>query len=179
MIKILKIIRLEILKNTIWRRYQFGTNFHAGRKVVLWAKHRIEFGNNCYIGRYSQIECDATIGNNLLCANNVAFIGKYDHNFKHIGVPIRLASQIMDKDYSWKGLDSKVVIKDDVWIGYGSIILSGVVVGKGAIIAAGSVVVKDVKPYSIVGGNPAKFIKKRFTEQEIIEHESGINQSKI
>ena len=54
-----------------------------------------------------------------------------------------------------------VIIGNDVWIGYGSTIMSGVKIGDGAVIAAGSLVVKDVDPYTIVGGNPAKMIKKK------------------
>ncbi len=109
--------------------------------------------------------------------NNVALVGKYDHNFHQIGVPIRLASQIRDRDYNWKGLASKVIIEDDVWVGFGAIILSGVKIGKGAIIAAGSVVIKDVEPYSIVGGNPAQFIKYRFNKEEINRHEKKLYQN--
>ena len=159
MLSTLKKIRLVLLKLTLWRRHDFGKNFHAGRGVVLWAKNQIEIGDNFYIGRYSQIECDATIGNNVIMGNNVSLVGKYDHHYEQIGTPVRLASQIRDKDYSWHGLNSKVIIGDDVWIGYGVIIMSGVTIGKGSIVAAGSVVTKDVSPYSIVGGNPAKFIK--------------------
>ena len=57
-----------------------------------------------------------------------------------------------------------IIVKDDVWIGDRAFILSGVTIGQGAIVAAGSVVVKDIPPYSIVGGNPAKIIKYRFNE---------------
>jgi acetyltransferase-like isoleucine patch superfamily enzyme len=60
-----------------------------------------------------------------------------------------------------------VVIGNDVWIGTGVTIMSGITIGDGAVIAAKSVVVKDVEPYSIVGGNPAKFIKKRFSDEVI------------
>ena len=60
------------------------------------------------------------------------------------------------------------IIGNDVWIGRESIIMPGVKIGDGAIIAAYSVVTKDVEPYSLVGGNPAKFIKKRF-DNELIE----------
>jgi len=74
-------------------------------------------------------------------------------------------------------MDSKVVIGNDVWIGYGAIVLSGVTVGKGAIIAAGSIVTKDVKPYSIVGGNPAQHIKSRFNYEQIKKHEELLNLS--
>lgn len=59
------------------------------------------------------------------------------------------------------------VIENDVWIGYKSTIMPGVKIGNGVIIAAHSVVTKDVEPYSIVGGNPAKLIRKRFTDEEI------------
>lgn len=61
-----------------------------------------------------------------------------------------------------------IVIGNDVWIGRESIIMPGVKIGDGAIIAACSVVTKDVEPYSVVGGNPARFIKKRFND-ELIE----------
>lgn len=61
-----------------------------------------------------------------------------------------------------------IIIKNDVWIGTNCTILDGVTIGNGAVIAAGSIVVKDVPPYAIVGGNPAKIIKYRF-QKEIIE----------
>jgi acetyltransferase-like isoleucine patch superfamily enzyme len=60
-----------------------------------------------------------------------------------------------------------VVIGNDVWIGSGATILSGVNIGDGAVISAKSVVVKDVPAYGIVGGNPAKLLKMRFTEDQI------------
>ena len=62
-----------------------------------------------------------------------------------------------------------VVVDDDVWIGYGSTIMSGLHIGQGAIVAAGSVVTKDVPPYAIVGGIPAKVIKYRFSPEMITE----------
>lgn len=61
-----------------------------------------------------------------------------------------------------------IIVEDDVWIGTDSIILSGITIGQGAIVGAGSVVTKDVPPYSIVGGNLAKILKYRYS-QEIIE----------
>lgn len=171
MIRQLKSIRNIYLKKVRWKMYSIGKGFHAGRGVHLWAKSRIKIGDNFYIGRYSQIECDALIGNDVIIANYVALVGKYDHNFHQIGVPIRSASAIRDKEYNWKGINSRIIIEDDVWIGYGSIIVSGIKIGKGAIVAAGSVVTKDVMPYSIVAGNPAKTIGKRFNEEQIKQHE--------
>lgn len=147
-----------------WRHYEIQPGFHAGRGVVLWAKNHIRIGKNCYLGRHSQIECDARIGDNVLIANSVAFVGRYDHHHQLVGVPTRLAPQIRDPDYSWKGLNSEVVVEDDVWIGYGAIILSGVTIGVGSIVAAGAVVTKNVPPFSIVAGNPAKVVGERFPE---------------
>lgn len=65
------------------------------------------------------------------------------------------------------GYKGNTVIGNDVWIGYNAIIMPGVNVGDGAIIASGSVVTKDVEAYSVVGGNPAKLIRKRFDDETI------------
>ncbi len=165
----LKKLRDLYLVNVYWRKYKIDKGFHAGIRVRIWGKQNITIGKNFYIGRDSQIECDAVIGNNVILANRVAFVGKYDHNYQQTGVPIRLASQIRDKDYAWKGLNEKIVVENDVWIGYGAIIMSGVKIGEGSIIAAGSVVTQDIEPYSIYGGVPAKKIKDRFDCEDDLE----------
>ncbi len=68
------------------------------------------------------------------------------------------------KEFPNKG---NVVVGNDVWIGYNATIMAGVTIGDGAIIAANTTVVKNVEPYTIVGGNPAKIIRKRFSETHI------------
>ena len=105
----------------------------------------------------------------MIWANRVALVGRYDHHYQQIGVPIRLASQIRDADYNWLGLNSITIIEDDVWVGYGSTIMSGVTIHQGSIIAAGSVVTKDVEPFSIYAGVPAKKIGNRFNSAEDLE----------
>lgn len=174
MLKIVKGFRNWFLKTIIWRQYRIGSNFYVGRNVKFWAKVQIQIGNNFYMGRNSQIECNAIIGDNVLIANNVALIGRNDHDFKKIGVNIRDASQVRDIDYSGKENNSFINIGSDVWIGYGVIIYSGVKIGNGSVVAAGSVVIKDVEPYEIIGGNPAKHIGFRFNEDEIKQHEKNI-----
>lgn len=89
-----------------------------------------------------------------------------------IGTPVIKVSDNMkdelDKDHKY---DQDIIVEEDVWIGARVTILKGVTVGRGSIIASGSVVTKDVSPYSIVGGVPAKFIKLKWEEEIIKQHE--------
>lgn len=167
------------LKRLKWRKYSLGKKFHAGRGCHLWAPNKIVIGDFCYLGRGSQIECDVEFGNFVFTGNNVAFVGRYDHNYEEVGKPILLSSRIKDPDYNWKGLDQQIAIEDDVWIGYGSIILGGVKIGQGSIIAAGSVVTKDVESFSIYGGVPAKKIKARFNSNEDLEKHKQLYSKKF
>ena len=163
----------------IYRKYQIAKGFHAGVRVRLWGKHTLNIGKNFYIGRDSFIETDCKIGDNVILGNRVAIVGKYDHNYQQIGTPIRLASAIREKNYSWKGINLITKIGNDVWIGYGSTVMQGVTISDGAIIAAGSVVTKDVEPYTIYGGNPAKKIRDRFnSEEDKLKHIQLINSKK-
>lgn len=164
-----KRLRFWYLKHIKWRNYTIGNNLYAGLRVYLWARKKLVIGNNFYIGKDSQIESDCIIGDNVIFANKVAIVGRYDHHFQKPGVPIRMAPRIMDEHYDWKGLDQVTIIEDDVWVGYGSIIMGGIKISKGCIIAAGSVVTKDTEPFHIYGGNPAKKLKPRFECGEDLE----------
>jgi acetyltransferase-like isoleucine patch superfamily enzyme len=172
-----KIVNIYLIK-TRWRRYSIGEGFHAGVRVRLWAKKTLVIGKNFYIGRDSFIESNAIIGDNVIFGNRVAIVGRYDHHYQQIGKPIRLAMAIRDKDYDWKGLDSITIIEDDVWISYGTTILSGVKIAEGSIIAAGSVVTKDVEPYSIYGGVPAIKMKDRFDKKADLNEHLKLTNSK-
>lgn len=166
---LIKKLRDEFLRKIKYRKYQIGPGFHAGARVRIWAKQQIIIGKNFYIGRDSFIESDVIIGDNVIWGNRVALVGRYDHHYQQIGIPIRLASQIRDRDYQWLGLDNMTKIEDDVWVGYGTTLMSGVTIKTGSIIAAGSVVTHDVEPYSIYAGVPAKKIKNRFNSPEELE----------
>lgn len=133
--------------------------------VDLWSpNHDITLGDRVQFGPECVVHCDAEIGNSVLIAPRVAMVGRDDHRIDVVG------STIWD---SPRGDSKKLIIEDDVWIGYGAIILSGVRIGRGAVVAAGAVVVKDVEPYSVVGGNPAKLIKMRFTPEQLAAHEGA------
>lgn len=77
-----------------------------------------------------------------------------------------------------KGYDKDVIVHSNVWIGMNVTLLSGVIIGRGATVAAGAVVTKNVPPYSIVGGVPAKFIKFYLTKNEILIHEKELYAEK-
>lgn len=134
---------------------------------------------NIIIGNYSygcfkldySIEPGTTIGSFCSIAPG-ARIGSMNHPYRFISTHPFL----YDKSFSFVTENNKevindgaksVVIEDDVWVGLNAIVLPGVTIGRGAIVGAGSVVTKNVPPYSIVAGSPAKIIKKRFSEEQI------------
>lgn len=127
--------------------------------------NNIVIGNDVYIGPgaiFSSIT-EIIIGNKILFGPNVTIMGG-DHNISKIGYFMFDVNEKLPQN------DKPVIIEDDVWIGTGVIILKGVKICRGSIVAAGSVVSRDVAPYTIVGGVPAKIIKKRFTEDELFDH---------
>ncbi len=119
-----------------------------------------------YIGPSCVVYPKVSIGAYSMLANNVSIIGG-DHNYQKVGVPII---------FSGRGALKPTIIGRDCWIGAHTIILCGVSIGDGSIIAAGSVVTKDVEPYCIYGGVPAKKIRNRFnSEDEMLKHSNLLN----
>ena len=125
----LKRLRDLYLIRVKWSKYTIGKGFHAGARVSLWARDTLIIGDEFYIGRDSLIETDCIIGNHVMLGNKVAMIGRYDHNFQQPGTPIRFASQVRDSDYKWRGLHDVIIVEDDVWIGYGTVVMGGVWIG--------------------------------------------------
>jgi acetyltransferase-like isoleucine patch superfamily enzyme len=172
---------MRLLARKIWQHVygmygvrqnvEVGKNFHMGIGSILWAPEQLVVADNVYIGKFCTIECDGRIGNNVMVANNVGFVGRYDHDFRCVGKEIRNAPWIGSHDYTGPGKGLQVIVEDDVWIGFGSVLLTGVTIGRGAIVAAGCVVTKNVEPYTIVGGNPARRLAERFSITEINRHE--------
>ncbi len=106
-----------------------------------------------------------TIGNYCSIAPEVTFLLSTEHGYKNLSTyPFKGKLLGAENEAVSKG---SITVKDDVWIGYGATILSGVTIGQGAVIGAGSLVTKDVPPYAIVVGNPAKVLKYRFSEDVI------------
>ena len=177
LISLLKQLRTRIKTLGKSSFLSLGQGVHISSGGSLWAPNFLLVSDNVYIGKNVFIEANAKIGKNSLIANNVQIVGRHDHNCFSVGVPVRFSPWIGDfaKSPSFKPEDHMVDIGPDVWLGAGSIIMAPVKIGKGAIIAAGSVVTKSIGEYEVVGGNPARFIKMRFTETEIKRHELLIN----
>lgn len=127
-----------------------GDNLEIEAGVLMGKFDDVVIGKNVQINEFSRIR-NVIIGNDVMIAPYV-YILHSGHNFDSKEVTMRFQGE---KFYQ------HTIIEDDVWIGARSIINAGKTIGKGAIVAAGSVVTKDVEPYTIVGGNPAKIIKKR------------------
>lgn len=122
----------------------------------------LQVGNRSNIGPFAYIGCSGgiTIGDDVMMGPRVSLFAE-NHNFKSCDVTMR--SQGVTRQ--------SIVVEDDCWLASGSIILAGVKIGKGSIVAAGSIVTKDVPPYSIAAGSPAKVIKSRQAENIIDEKE--------
>jgi acetyltransferase-like isoleucine patch superfamily enzyme len=105
------------------------------------------------------------IGHFVSIADDVKFLLGGNHAYTGFSTFPFMAKYFGTAEAQSKG---PIVIEDDVWIGYGTTVLSGVTIGKGAVIAAGSVVTKDIPPYTVAGGNPARPLKPRFAP-EVVE----------
>lgn len=143
---------------------------------LQWIPKDDSFFENVKVGKYTYGPIRAlysnnpnenlSIGNYCSIGSGTTFMLGSEHSYKGISTfPFKVKCLGSRGEAETKG---PIVLGDDVWIGEDVLVLSGVTIGQGAVVAAGSVVVKNVPPYGIVGGNPAKLIKYRFSE-EIIE----------
>jgi len=129
---------------------KFGKNVSIAPRVEFYNLRESVIGDHSGIGAYSQIGT-VKIGNYVMMGT-YCFILSRNHRFDDLTIPM-----CQQGFYE----DEPVVIEDDVWIGSKVIILPGLKIGRGSIIGAGAVVTKDVEPYSIVAGNPARVIGRR------------------
>lgn len=141
-----------------------GSNSHIRGKLLTFEHGgRITIGEYCYVGEHCNIwsALNITIGDNVLIGHNVSIFDSLTHPISVSARHKQFEGIITGKQAGGLNLDEReVIINKSVWIGCMSVILRGVTVGEGAIIGAGSVVTKDIPPYSIVAGNPAKIIRE-------------------
>lgn len=158
--------RLCFLKNIINHPniqigdYTYYDDFEDVANFEKNVKYHFDFiGDQLIIGKFCMIASDVTF---IMNGANHLHESVSSYPFAIFGDGWEEA--MVGKSYPTKG---NTTIGNDVWIGYDATIMPGVKIGDGAIIATKAVVTKDVAPYSIVGGNPAKEIKKRFSQEEI------------
>jgi maltose O-acetyltransferase len=126
-----------------------GVNVERGADFI-WGR-TVSIGDRSGIGIDAFIRADLEIGRDVMMGPRVMIFGR-DHNIASTDIPMYEQGS---QPYR------PVVIEDDVWIGGGAIILAGVRIGTGSVVGAGAVVTKDVAPFTIVGGNPARVIRRR------------------
>jgi len=164
-------------------KLDFRTSARAGKRAVIGggnilscslifesSEGRVEIGSKCFINAGTKLisRSSIIIGNYVTIAWGVTL---YDHDSHSLEYQDRRADILQQlEDYSggnllgnknWNTVNSEpIVVEDDVWIGMNATILKGVKVGRGAVIGAYAVVTKDVEPWTVVAGNPAKVVKK-------------------
>ena len=133
-----------------------GTYFDRNVNIISWSdEYKIHVGKYCSIGR----DC-----NFFLHANHRS---DWITTSSQLWGPVTPEVAKLHMEMGHPSCKGDITIGSDVWIGAKSTIMSGVKIGHGAVVAAGALVTKDVEPYSVVGGNPAKHLKYRFEEQQI------------
>jgi len=145
-------------------RIVIGRNSHIrGELVVLPPGGAIEIGDYCYLGVNSRIWSfvHVSVGNRVLIAHNVSIMDSLTHPFDPAVRHEQFKRIITEGHPADIDLGARpIAIQDDAWIGCNAVILRGVVIGNAAVVAAGSVVTRDVPPYTIVAGNPARAIRQ-------------------
>ena len=163
--------------------------FSFKRKSLGYCHESVNIGTPFVVGNPKNVFLyeNVSIGGGHISATNAKFIMKKNsvsssglmvrtgNHYQEVGKLFRFIDDSYKKENGLFELyDKDVVVEEDVWLGVNVTILSGVTVGRGAIVAAGAVVTKDVPPYSVVGGVPAKFIKFKWSLEDIMRHEQII-----
>jgi acetyltransferase-like isoleucine patch superfamily enzyme len=170
-ISILKVFGLNIFKKlefaifkVKWRK---KNSCNLTSPVKYFPLNLVTIGDYTYgpidVYNYFAVDEGLIIGKYCSIAKDVKFILGGNHNTDCLFTfPIKNKfGYSRENEALTKG---KIIIEDDVWIGVGATLLSGITIGQGSVIAAGSVVTKSFPPFSIIGGNPSKIIKMRFDE---------------
>lgn len=116
----------------------------------------VSIGDNSRIGIGNVIIGPVTIGNNVILAQNIVMSG-LNHNYTDINIPIYKQGETV----------ANITVEDDCWIGANAVITAGVTIGKHSVVAGGAVVTKDIPPFCVAVGNPARVIKRFNFETQV------------
>lgn len=149
------------------RLAELGEGFHWQREKSLVIAPGSKVGRFAYLGGGFEAHGPVVVGDLCMVAAGCKIVGA-DHDYNRVGDPTRLAFPEAGRPVTTLGLD--------VWLGQRVTLIEGITIGRGAVIGSGSMVTKDVEPYAIMAGVPARFIKWRFEPEEIAVHEASIMQ---
>lgn len=153
---------------SLYRLDEVGEGFQGPRSGMIKIGRGSRIGRYVYLGPRFECHGPVVIGDLCLVSSGCKIIG-VDHAFDLVGTPTRLGAPT--------GSRSVTVLGMDVWIGMRVLIMEGVRIGSGAIAGAGALVTRDVPPYAIVGGVPARVIGHRFSAEERVAHEEIVRAS--
>lgn len=184
-------IKRWLLSNRFFRGFAglYHDYFSFSRSKLGYCHPSVQLGANFTVGGAKNVFLyeGVSIGGGHISATNAKFVMKKNsvsstglmvrtgNHMQEVGKWFRYIDDAYKLSHSAPGeYDKDVTVEEDVWLGVNVTLLSGVTVGRGSIVAAGAVVSKDVPPYSIVGGVPAKFIKFKWNIDQILEHEAKL-----
>lgn len=184
-------IKSYILRNRLCRGFVaiYHTYFSFKRSSLAYCHDSVKIGIPFVVGNPKNVFLyeNVSIGGGEVSATNARFIMKKNsvcssglmvrtgNHYQEVGKLFRFIDDTYKREHGLiEKFDKDVIVEEDVWLGVNVTLLSGVTIGRGAIVAAGSVVTKNVPPYSVVGGIPAKFIKFKWSLEDILKHESVI-----
>lgn len=165
-------IRRRYPKCNIWS-HLIGPHVHLGLECTI--ARDVELARNVSIGNYSYVNAGTVIASGKIghfCSiGYFCQIGMPEHPLDFVSTSPRIYGHknILGLKPFWNDYPSPPIIESDIWIGSQAIILQHVHIGVGAVIAGGAVVTKDVEPYTIVAGVPAKIIRKRFDDSTVMQ----------
>lgn len=183
--KLLSMIKRNTFIRSVYSIYKnyldFGKYGYIAEDSLIIPPHWLDKKRNIYISEKTIIGAKSYIS-----AYNAKFIVKKNcaiaqgltvHTGNHVRILGKFITDTTD-EIKPQGYDKDVTIEEDCWIGCNVTLLSGVTIGRGSTIAAGAVVNKDIPPYCIAGGVPAKVIKFYWTIEEILQHETFLYPNK-
>lgn len=149
-------LRLACHRLLVGKKLKFGRNVNLGRRIEIRSPHRFIVADNVSIGPYFIAEANVEVGPDVLISSRVSFISN-DHAFDD---PTKTVY------YGGRLEPSTIVLEGDNLIGFGSIVVGNVRIGKGCIVGAGSVVTRDLPPYTVCAGVPARVLRSRYPQEQ-------------
>lgn len=171
-----RIYRFYLQKACMRRNVKYASDVVVGRGSIVMAPDLMVIERRVKIGIYTSILVNGRICDGTQISSYVAIVGRHDHLTGEPGQRPFDAPWIFEEGFPMRDQRHEVILERDVWIGWGATLLSGIKVGCGAVIAAGALVTRDVPPYAVMAGSPARQIGSVFDDDQIVRHERVLRE---